>query len=253
MKKYILSLLLLILMFTLSGCQFFMFKNSLTEVKANEFYVFLGKVSNPNSIISNSQFKFKYEYLEESYYKYGEASNKITFEGRYKDDDSSVGLSYKGTQKRVYYKTVNKNVVQFNETIKENGVIQNKTSKDFKGYYATTYKLKSDVENKSFKTKSTNNDNRYMYDVFSEMIAKVAETSNLFVANKTKYYVSGKKGTMICSTLDREIEMIYIIDGNQVDGIKIKYQDGYKKYSLEFIFKEVKDIKKPWNSSSYTD
>lgn len=254
MKKYLLTLILAFVLLGLTGCQYNMTISNKTEVDADEFKDFIEDIVEDDEFFEEYEMEFKYTYKSESFGEEGKSTESINFSGRVSINEDEAKGFYKGNKKRTFYEFENGDKVKYTETVKEEGVILTDKSDydDSESYFKGTYKVNSKYSTTSdtYKTQDESDANMYylLGDVVENMLGTLGSGSS-----SAKYYIDGDKGAIVVASAESYKKIIIVLDGNELKGMKIEYKSGSKEYTYEYNIKDVKDIVKPNDASSYDE
>lgn len=253
MKKYLLTLVLGFVLIGLTGCQFKMDISEKTEVDEEEFAEFLEDIFEDEDFFEEMQFEFKYEYESTHYYDEGKQSSKLTLKGRADISEDEAKMFYEGNSKEVEYDFEKGDKVKYTTTIKEEGVLFYDYEDDeedayIKGKYK--YSSKYESESEEYKTQETND--TYLMNEVEDILDILGNYPGSF-AGSAKYYIDEDKACVVSASQQSNLEIIFVLDGNELSALRISYQDGSNKWTYEYEFKEIKEIQKPKDAGQYDE
>ena len=254
MKKYLLTLILAFVLLGLTGCQYNMTISNKTEVDAEEFNDFIKDIREDNKFFEEYEMEFKYTYKSVSFDEEGKSTENLNFSGRFSfNEDEDKGF-YKANGKRTFYEFEHGEKVKYTKTVKEEGVILTDKSDpdDSESYFKGTYKEKSKYSTTSGTYKTQDESDANLDYLFNEVVSNMVNIlgSRSFSA---KYYIDGDKAAIVEASASSYKKIIFVTDGKELTGMKIEYKSGYEEYTYEYNIKDVKDIVKPKDASSYDE
>lgn len=254
MKKYLLTLILAFVLLGLTGCQYNMTISNKTEVDAEEFNDFIEDILEDDKFFEEYEMEFKYTYKMERFDEEGKSTGSLNFSGRVSINEDEYKAFYKANGKSTYYEFENGDKVKYTETVKEEGVILTDKSDpdDSESYFKGTYKVNSKYSTASDTYKTQDDSDAKMDSLLNEVVSNMVNT--LYTGSlSAKYYIDGDKGAIVVASAESYKKIIIVLDGNELKSMKIEYKSGSEEYTYEYNIKDVKDIVKPNDASSYDE
>lgn len=244
MEKTILSLLLICLtLFTLTGCKYELkTKNKATDEEVVDFF----EEKNIDDIFRyNVSFNFKMTYTEEKVIGVQEETTKMKVKGR-----ASLNLNtyegetyYKGSLKSKGTSYINGYKEKFSSKVKEE-IVQ---LEDGKTYLS--------VDRKDVFGESRNRSNIKTRDeddsVLSVYVVEYLSNALSGIGSKGAIYIDGDDCVIISSTKTNHFEIVLLFDDDELEAMQYSVKTAESKLEVTIEFGEIKEIKKPSNSSKY--